>query len=182
MLADSRTTHLLNVGSAIYSSVRALDCTPLNFLATVCSNQFHLLADSRTVHLVYEGTSDLFLCPTAPASEANGNFVADCDTSFRSQHCPCICVLFFSLLGALVKSRGHGVFEPPYCSVLSSGSDRRDAICQGEAAHASCNAHSVQVLYRPLAFTTSACTCFQVISTCERLSFCIISDSFIRSN
>ena len=81
-LADSRTTHLLNVGSAIYSSVRALDCTPLNFLATVCSNQFHLLADSRTVHLVYEGTSDLFLCPTAPASQALGNFVVVCDTSF----------------------------------------------------------------------------------------------------
>ena len=67
MLVDSRTMHLFNVGSAIYFSIRAVDCTPLNFLATVCFNQFHLLSNSWTVHLVYESTSDLFLCSTAPA-------------------------------------------------------------------------------------------------------------------
>ena len=82
MLVDSRTTHLFNVGSAIYFSIRAVDCTPLNFLATVCFNQFHLLSNSRTDHLVYESTSDLFLCSTAPAFQAMGKFVVVCDRFF----------------------------------------------------------------------------------------------------
>ena len=53
-----------------------------NCIATVCFNQFHLLSNSRTDHLVYESTSDLLLCSTAPGFQAMGTFVVVCDGFF----------------------------------------------------------------------------------------------------
>ena len=87
MLVDSRTMHLFNVGSAIYFSIRAVDCTPLNFSATVCFNQFHLLSNFFTSSSSLWEHVRLILVFNCTCCLAMGKFVGVCHKSFRFQHC-----------------------------------------------------------------------------------------------